>query len=44
MGMSVGEEKSVTIEPNDAYGQRNEAYVKELPKNPFRKMLTSKKA
>jgi peptidylprolyl isomerase len=33
MGMAVGESKSVTIAPEDAYGQRNEQAVQEVPKS-----------
>jgi len=32
-GMSVGEEKSVTITSDDAYGPHNEQMVQEVPKN-----------
>jgi len=32
-GMSVGEAKSVTIEPDDAYGPRHEQLVQEVPKS-----------
>lgn len=31
-GMAVGESKSVTIAPEDAYGQRNDQAVQEVPK------------
>jgi len=31
-GMAVGESKSVTIPPEDGYGQRNEEMVHEVPK------------
>lgn len=31
-GMAVGEEKSVTIAPDDAYGPRREQMVQEVPK------------
>lgn len=31
-GMSVGEQKSVTIAPDDAYGPRREQMVQEVPK------------
>ena len=32
-GMAVGESKSVTIEPDDAYGARNDQMVQEVPKS-----------
>jgi len=32
IGMNVGEEKDITIAPEDGYGKRSEKYVKELPK------------
>ena len=32
-GMNVGESKSVTIEPDQAYGQRHEQLVQEVPKS-----------
>jgi peptidylprolyl isomerase len=33
VGMEKGQEKEVKIAPKDAYGERNEALVKEIPKN-----------
>ena len=32
-GMSVGESKSVTIAPEDAYGQKHEQLVQDVPKS-----------
>lgn len=32
-GMSVGDNKTVTIEPADAYGQRHEQLVQQVPRN-----------
>lgn len=32
-GMSVGDTKSVSIEPGDAYGERHEQLVQEVPKS-----------
>lgn len=32
-GMEVGESKSVTIEPEDAYGQRHDQLVQDVPKS-----------
>lgn len=32
-GMAVGENKSVTIEPDQAYGERHEQLVQQVPKN-----------
>lgn len=31
LGMSTGEEKSIELEPKDAYGERNEELIKEVP-------------
>lgn len=31
-GMNVGEEKMISIAPENAYGQRNPAYIKDLPR------------
>ena len=35
VGMSVGETKTVTIEPKDAYGERNENAIQEVPRENF---------
>jgi peptidylprolyl isomerase len=35
MGMNVGEEKQITIEPKDGYGEHNPELIKELPRNCF---------
>lgn len=35
VGMDAGEEKEVTIKPEDAYGQRNGQLVQEVPKQAF---------
>ena len=32
-GMSTGDQKTVTIEPDDAYGQRHEQLVQQVPRN-----------
>jgi peptidylprolyl isomerase len=32
-GMSVGETKSISIEPGDAYGERHDQLVQEVPKS-----------
>ena len=32
-GMTVGDKKSVSIEPNEAYGQRHDQLVQEVPKS-----------
>ena len=32
-GMAVGDEKTVNIQPEDAYGPRNDQMVQEVPKN-----------
>lgn len=32
-GMAVGESKSVTIPPDDAYGERNDQAIQEVPKS-----------
>ena len=34
-GMKVGEEKEVTLQPEDAYGQHNPEYVIKVPKQNF---------
>ncbi len=33
IGMEKGEEKEVTIQPEDAYGQPNEEFVRDIPKD-----------
>ena len=43
LGMKTGEEKEVTIESKDAYGDRNEQYIKKLPLNSVPKDLELKK-
>ncbi|WP_251358321.1 peptidylprolyl isomerase [Kangiella sp. TOML190] len=35
LGKSVGEQLQVTVAPEDAYGQRNEEFVKEVPVSAF---------
>ena len=35
LGMKVGEEKNVTIPPQDAYGERNASLVQEVPLSAF---------
>ena len=35
VGMSVGETKTVTIEPKDAYGERNKNAIQEVPRENF---------
>jgi len=35
IGMKKDEEKEITIEPDDAYGQRNPELIKEIPKKSF---------
>ena len=35
LGMKKGEEKKITLKPNDAYGELNPELIKELPKNCF---------
>jgi peptidylprolyl isomerase len=39
-GMSVGESKSVTIEPDDAYGPRHEQLIQEVPKSALPEDMT----
>ncbi|WP_456480628.1 FKBP-type peptidyl-prolyl cis-trans isomerase [Nautilia sp.] len=34
-GMEIGEEKTVTVKADEAYGQRNEEWVETLPKEQF---------
>jgi len=35
IGMSVGEEKTVTLKPEDAYGEPNEMAIQTVPKDKF---------
>ncbi|MCL4362546.1 MAG: peptidylprolyl isomerase [Candidatus Parvarchaeota archaeon] len=35
VGMKVGENKSITIKPEEAYGERHEEMVIKIPKNQF---------
>jgi len=35
VGMKIGEEKEVTLPPDEAYGQHNPELVRDLPKNVF---------
>lgn len=35
LGMSIGDKKQIEIEVGDAYGERNESYVKTLPREEF---------
>src|SRR6056297_2201834 len=35
IGMEVGEEKEITLPPEDAYGQHNPELVRDLPRNVF---------
>ena len=35
VGMKTGEEKSIKLKPEEAYGNRNEQYVKEVPRKVF---------
>ncbi len=42
-GMKVGEEKEITIEPKDGYGERNENYIKDIPKKTVPESLELKK-
>lgn len=37
IGMEQGEEKEITIEPADAYGEKKDELVRELPKEQFPK-------
>jgi peptidylprolyl isomerase len=39
-GMSVGESKSVTIAPEDAYGPRHEQLIQEVPKSALPEEVT----
>ncbi len=41
-GMRIGDEKDVKIKPSEGYGERNENYVKELPKSSVPKDLELK--
>ncbi len=42
VGMKPGQEKEITIKPSEAYGERNENYVKELPRESIPKDLELK--
>ena len=42
-GMKIGEEKDIDISAEEGYGQRNENYIKELPKETVPKELELKK-
>lgn len=42
-GMKVGEEKDIKVKPTEGYGERNENYIKELPKSSVPKDLELKK-
>lgn len=35
MGMKKGEEKEITLQPDQAYGERNESLVKDVPRAQF---------
>lgn len=35
VGMKVGEEKEITLQPEEAYGQHNPELVRDLPRNVF---------
>ncbi len=35
VGMEIGQEKEITIQPNEAYGRHNPELVKEMPKDCF---------
>lgn len=43
LGMKVGEEKEININPKEGYGERNEAYIKELPRTAVPKEVDLKK-
>ena len=42
-GMKVGEEKQVSIEPKDAYGERHEQLIQTVPKSSFPEKMELKK-
>jgi len=42
VGMKISEEKEININPEDGYGNRNENYVKEVPKNSIPKSIELK--
>jgi len=35
IGMKIGEEKEITLPPEEAYGQHNPEFVRDMPKNMF---------
>jgi len=43
VGMKVGDEKKITVNPENAYGKRNESLVKEVPKSTIPKEIKLKK-
>ncbi|MCP3684899.1 MAG: peptidylprolyl isomerase [bacterium] len=43
LGMQKGEEKTVTINPDDAYGERNDKLTQDVPKKVFPEKLELKK-
>lgn len=43
IGMKIGDEKEIIIAPKEGYGERNEIYIKELPKESVPKELDLKK-
>ena len=43
IGMKIGEEKEITIIPEDGYGHRNDAYIKDIPRDQVPKELELKK-
>ena len=40
IGMNIGEEKEITLKPEDAYGERNEKFIQKIP---LRKMPAGEK-
>lgn len=43
IGMKIGEEKKIEINPEDGYGQRNENYTKDIPRKSIPKEIELKK-
>lgn len=43
VGMKVGEEKEINIDPKDGYGERNDSYIKKVPRSSIPEKLELKK-
>ena len=43
LGMKIGDEKDISIKPEEGYGKRNDTYIKELPHSSIPQGLEVKK-